>query len=151
MILVMVVNFAMVVVLAYKSFYNKDSVISKNLLVLFGGNMAVYVMYYILNKYYHAIRDKNYNETITWLCWMYIILCIICLGVGFKYFTASQKDKSKSPSMSRNLNEECTIWFFDNHDIWHFASAFGIFFAFMALLTMEDNNTMVPWNEIPVF
>ena len=150
-IFLMIANVVLTIVFACRSFYNKDSVISKNLLALFGGNMAIYVMYYILNKYYHAIRDKNYNETINGLCWMYITLCIICLGVGFSYFTASQKDKSKSPSMSRNLNEECTMWFFDNHDIWHFASAFGIFFAFMALLTMEDNNTTVPWNEIPVF
>ena len=37
-----------------------------------------------------------------------------------------------TPAESREFNKECTLLdFFDNHDIWHFLSAFGMFFAFM--------------------
>ena len=151
MIVILSSNVAAVVYLAIRAFNNKDSVISKTLLVLFALNMASYVLYYLLNKYYHVVKNKKYTESLSWRCWMYMVLCLINLGIGFYFFTTNQKDKTLSPSMSRNLNQECTIWLFDNHDIWHFASAFGIFFAFMALLTMEDNNTSVEWTKIPVF
>ena len=151
MMLVMIANIALVIGFAHRSLQNNDSVVSNKLLALFGANMATYVMYYMMNKYVQVIRHKKYNESLTWKCWMYLALSISSFLIGFSYFTDSQKDKLNSPAMSRNLNQECTMWFFDHHDIWHFASAFGLFFGFMFLLTMEDNNTSVPWKDIPVF
>ena len=38
-----------------------------------------------------------------------------------------------------------------SHDVWHFASAQGLLFTMMGLLTLEDNNTSTPWEDIPVF
>ena len=40
----------------------------------------------------------------------------------------------------RKLNRECFFLnFFDKHDIWHFLSGAGLFFAFMSILTIDDN------------
>ena len=37
-----------------------------------------------------------------------------------------------TPAESRELNKECTLLgFYDNHDIWHFLSAVGMFLAFL--------------------
>ena len=50
------------------------------------------------------------------------------------------------------MNELCQYMdFFDNHDMWHFFSAAGLFFLFMFILTIEDYNKEKPRNRIPVF
>ena len=37
-----------------------------------------------------------------------------------------------TPAESRELNKECALLgFYDNHDIWHFLSAVGMFLAFL--------------------
>ena len=42
-----------------------------------------------------------------------------------------------TPAESRELNKECTLLgFYDNHDIWHFLSAVGMFFAFLVSLVI---------------
>ena len=44
-----------------------------------------------------------------------------------------------SPAESRELNKECALLgFYDNHDIWHFLTAFGLFFSF--LVSSYHNN-----------
>ncbi len=48
-------------------------------------------------------------------------------------------------------NMPCKFLFFDNHDIWHFASAVGLFFNFLMVLTLEDDNINTPWEQIKVF
>ena len=52
----------------------------------------------------------------------------------------------------RNLNEVCEFLnFFDNHDMWHFISATGLFTAFIFLLTIDDDLLDTPWDSINVF
>ena len=129
-----------------------DSIVSNYLLFIFGVNTAGYATYYAIMKCYYVYGLKRPSESISWTCWIYIILCVIFGAIGLTFFIFYQEKSTEvSPSESRHLNHECAFWFFDKHDIWHFASAFGILFAFMALLTLEDNNTRTPWNEIPVF
>ena len=41
--------------------------------------------------------------------------------------------------------------FYDNHDLWHYFSAAGIFMAFLALLTIDDDILFVPRDKIDVF
>ena len=42
-----------------------------------------------------------------------------------------------TPAESRELNKECTLLgFYDNHDIWHFLSAVGMFFSFLVSLVI---------------
>ena len=54
-------------------------------------------------------------------------------------------------SFHRNLNAECIVLIFDNHDLWHFFSAVGLFFMFLMVLTIEDHNMETSWNDIRVF
>ena len=94
---------------------------------------------------------RCHGESINSRCVVYFILAMVLSLVGAVYFIKELKSTSKSPAQSRNLNAACEFLFFDNHDIWHFASAGGLFFMFMALLTLEDNNSETPWEEITVF
>ena len=136
----------------YKMSYAKDSIVSNYLLVVFGINMVGYGINYAIMKCYHVFKMKHSAESITFTCWVYITLTIIFMVVGMVFFKLYQEKTTLiSPSESRHLNAECTFWFFDKHDIWHFCSAFGLLFTFMTLLTMEDNNTSTPWDKIPVF
>lgn len=42
--------------------------------------------------------------------------------------------------ISRKLNRECLFLnFFDKHDIWHFLGGAGLFFAFLFILTIDDD------------
>ena len=131
----------------------KGSPVSHILLLVFGINMILYVLYYILMKlYYSCWCMKNLKtESISMRCWTYIVLATFLLLFGLYFFQAKQRTTTVSPSQSRNMNEECYLMIFDHHDIWHFLSASGIFFTMMAVLTIEDNNTSMPWNQIHVF
>ena len=57
-----------------------------------------------------------------------------------------------SAAESREKNENCLFLnFYDHHDIWHFVSAFALFFSFCILLTLDDDLTQVPRHKISVF
>ena len=128
-----------------------NSEVANYLLFIFGANMVGYAVYYSIMKYYYIRKTKLPSEAISWTCWTYIILTICCAITGAYFFTSKEKKTSLSPARSRHINGECMFLFFDKHDIWHFTSAFGLLFAFMALLTLEDNNTGTSWEKIPVF
>jgi hypothetical protein len=52
---------------------------------------------------------------------------------------------------TRNKNADCIIGIFDEHDLWHLTSAFTMFFVFMFLLTLEDDNIFTPRDQLPIF
>ena len=146
------VNFFVAVFCLYRMSKATNSIVSNYLLMMFGVNMFGYGVNYAVMKCYYATRPNGQREKISLTCWVYIILTLVFTVSGLIFFKGYQeKDTIISPSESRHLNAECTLWFFDKHDIWHFASAFGLLFMFMTLLTLEDNNTSTPWEEIPVF
>lgn len=59
---------------------------------------------------------------------------------------------AETPARSREFNKPCVLFkFFDNHDIWHFLSAFAMFFSFMVLLTLDDDLVEVHRSQIFVF
>ena len=61
--------------------------------------------------------------------------------LGACYFFAKElKTSAGTPAESRNKNADCALLIFDNHDIWHFLSAAGLYQHFMFLLTLEDYN-----------
>ena len=151
-VIVLIINVSLAIGFMHRSVWVlKDSVISKYLLVIFGINMGLYVVYYILMKYYYVIVFKKEQESLTWICWIYFCLSLTFTVWGHSFFKDMERDSRISPAKSRGLNQECTFWFFDKHDLWHFTSSAGLFFTFMTVLTMEDNNTDQPWDDIPVF
>ena len=52
----------------------------------------------------------------------------------------------------RDMNRECVLLnFFDGHDIWHFMGGAGVFFAFLFILTLDDDVKGKKRNTINVF
>ena len=150
--LVLITNFMLAGFFIYEMYIENELVVSTYLLIIFGVNTAGYFTYYFTMKYYHRIKFGKSTEAITLTSWIYICMAILFGIIGMMFLIGHQEKATKlSPSESRHLNAECTFSFFDKHDIWHFISAFSVLFTFMALLTLEDNNTSTPWNEISVF
>lgn len=146
------VNILVAIFFLYKMALADDSVVSNYLMLVFGVNMFGYMIYYMIMKCYYVVKRENSAESLTFTCWVYILLTAIFLIVSMYYFKGHQeKTTNISPSESRHLNDVCTVWFFDKHDIWHFFGAFGLLFLFMSILTLEDNNTSTLWTKIPVF
>ena len=85
------------------------------------------------------------------LSWFYLTAAVAFLFLGCYFFAAELKSSARSPAASRDLNAECALLIFDNHDLWHFFSATGLFFIFMMVLTIEDNNAETSWDKIRVF
>ena len=126
--------------------------VSRYLLIILSINLAIYGLFYAAMKLkLSLLGDKKKEERINWRSVLYCILGIVLTLVGVSFFALELKSTAKTPSLSRNLNKECALMFFDNHDLWHFASALGLFLIFMAVLTLEDNNCDTPWKEIRVF
>ena len=125
--------------------------VSDNLLVMLGANEFLYILYYISTKCYHALALKNSSEALTLKFWVYFLLSFSCFGLAFYFYAYQENSSSLAPAESRHLNSPCILWFFDQHDVWHALSSLGIFWQFMAMMIMEDNNVSTPWNEIPVF
>ena len=146
-----VLNLSLACYFAYNMTTTHQAKVSNRILLILSINTMVYVLYYIIMKNYYAVYFKRTNECLTWTCWMYIILCLMTIYPAL-YFYFDRKDQTRiSPSESRHLNGECILGIFDSHDMWHFLTSSGVLFAFMALLTIEDNNTSTPWNQIYVF
>ena len=91
-------------------------------------------------KYYYIKKDNtNFISTILFIS-----------GIGF--YANRSANRNLTPAESRNWNSDCNFMdFYDNHDIWHFFSAAGIFMAFMALLNVDDDILFVPRDKIDIF
>ena len=76
------------------------------------------------------------EEAINLRCLAYFVLASGLMLTGVYYFINEVKNTFMSPAESRQLNMPCAFLFFDNHSLWHFASAGGLLFTFMALLTL---------------
>ena len=144
---VIVVNIIMALFFIVK----RNPGVSKYLLVILMANMILYVTYYCTMKCYYCYIHKRKKERINPTCLIYFFISGFFMGLGMFFFLHSLKDSALTPAQSRDLNSECAILFFDNHDIWHFASAAGLFFNFMMILTLEDDNLETPWEQLDVF
>ena len=125
--------------------------ISRYLLVILIFNMGIYVAYYMGMKCYLRYYEKIEEESISVLCWFYLICAVVFLFLGCIFFALELKSSALSPAASRDLNGECALLIFDNHDLWHFFGATGLFFIFMMVLTIEDKNMKTSWDHIRVF
>merc|ERR1711974_336319 len=82
----------------------------------------------------------------------FAILSIIFGIMGLSFYIRRSANRNLSPAESRMFNSECVFMdFYDNHDLWHYFSAAGIFMAFLALLTIDDDILFVPRDKIDVF
>lgn len=83
---------------------------------------------------------------------VFAIFAVVIGAFAAKFYLNRSANRNYSPAESRNLNEDCEYMdFFDNHDMWHFASSAAIFLAFLALLTVDDDYLTVPRGDIEVY
>jgi hypothetical protein len=148
-ILIVLVNIAVAMFIAWK----RKAGVSRYLLVIMMVNMNLYIMYYVGHKLYYRLRPSEWlkSEGFRRITVLYIVLSMaFMLGAGY-FFTKELKSSSGTAAESRNLNDICYMMIFDNHDMWHFFSAAGLFFLFMFILTIEDLNKERPRHQILVF
>jgi hypothetical protein len=127
---------------------------------------ATYLLYTLIANvlascfYYIAIMKPLHGEFKNWT-WVqpafYFAASGILGTIAIQYFLNALTAWEVSPSASRAVNAECAqSWFgffpfYDNHDIWHFFSAGGLFCAFMGLLIVDDDLLTRAQNKIPIF
>ncbi|XP_046145976.1 SID1 transmembrane family member 1-like isoform X1 [Osmia bicornis bicornis] len=115
------------------------------LLAILMSNLILYTIFYIVMK----ICNK---ERILLQPLIFIILSMVFWAAAYYFFISKTISWALTPAQSRNYNRPCKLLnFFDNHDIWHFLSAFAMFFSFMVLLTLDDDLVDVHRSQIPVF
>ena len=156
-----------IVIAIYFGVMNKQGV-SRYTLGIMMVNMMLYIVYYISHKIYFRCRSGEMsgatnsttaNKEDEWMpsegfrkiTIIYFLLSVVSMGIAMYFFRAELKKSSDSPAESRNLNDYCALSIFDNHDVWHFCSAAGLFYLFMFILTLEDYNTARQRHLIPVF
>jgi len=161
----------------YTKLKNPKRSVTHIVLFILAGNLFLYICYYVFRKnkarlealcsaYFCSPGDDvdaikaRYSVAVGGRQ----IPCFVSAGSVFalasfllgalaaSFYTARSANRNYSPAESRELNEDCSYAdFFDNHDIWHFASASAIFTAFLALLTVDDDMLAVPREDIEVF
>ncbi|XP_078051216.1 SID1 transmembrane family member 1 [Augochlora pura] len=115
------------------------------LLAILMSNLILYTFFYIIMK-------KCHKERILLQPLVYLILSFVTWSAAMYFFINKTISWALTPAESRLYNQPCVLLnFFDNHDIWHFLSAFAMFFSFMVLLTLDDDLLDVHRSQIPVF
>jgi len=77
---------------------------------------------------------------------------VIILILGLVSFTHGVTDKTKSPELNRQQNQNCIVLnFFDYHDLWHFATSYGLGFLFLGLQFIDEDLIGVKRTDIKVF
>eukprot|EP00092_Neocalanus_flemingeri_P001570 GFUD01001673.1.p1 GENE.GFUD01001673.1~~GFUD01001673.1.p1 ORF type:complete len:783 (-),score=140.40 GFUD01001673.1:69-2417(-) len=143
---------------------SRDRTLSTPFILLFGGNMFIYVAYYMVRKIIECVKKQPNDEeevsicqpssSVLIRCFSYTLFVIsISLGMTAMYFYANKhQSRNMSPAESRERNQLCKFGeFFDNHDMWHFLSSTALFFAFLGLLTIDDDLLYVNRGGIKVF
>jgi hypothetical protein len=171
------INFCYASYCVYEKLKKPDKSVSHVVLFILGGNMVLYLAYYIWNSRLKACqnRTRSYEDkdgmTVERTdrdescscnvpcCKQFIhagsffaISAFFLFAIGLIFYIKRSANRNLSPAESKNLNAECTFLdFFDNHDLWHFFGAAGIFMAFCSLLTADDDLLNVDRKKIPVF
>ena len=102
------------------------------LLSILISNFSIYLIYYLINKMY-------YKEKISKCWWITMCLSIITIITSFVFFKNRVKNIDLSPNESNKLNKNCILFnYWDNHDIWHFLSSFGIFLLLELILNIDN-------------
>ena len=118
---------------------------SNYLLAIFFLNLALYGSYYCTMKLLHG-------ESLHYVPLIYASLGLLCFLPSLYFFTQKEKKTEISPAESREMNRECVFLnFFDGHDIWHFLGGAGVFFAFLFILTIDEDVKCKRRSDLYVF
>lgn len=143
-ILVTIINFASICMILSATF-SHAVIFTDWFLALFIMNMAIYFVYYIIQK-------VLYNEKIMWYIWILIFIDIVCIGFALIFYSRAISNKFLTHEESDALNVPCVLFnYFDYHDIWHFLSAIGLY-LFINIIYFVDNDLFnTPRSHIPIF
>ena len=127
-------------------------------------NLIIYLLYYLIRKKCCHTTESQYLQGQKWKIFKCEIPAFFSAGTFFTVLTLlsgllaiilyanRSANRNLSPAQSRDLNVECSfLGFYDNHDLWHYLGAAGIFFAFLALMTVDDDILYVPRDKIDIF
>ena len=129
-------------------YYALDAATALLIFMIF--NLVAYTAYYWLMK---IIYREICNRPFVALFPLLLALCsAVFFGLALLSFFHSVTNWQMSPSESRNINQDCVFLdFYDNHDVWHVLSGFGLFFNFLSITMIDDNISDIPKSNIRVF
>ncbi|XP_070549050.1 SID1 transmembrane family member 1-like [Ptychodera flava] len=121
---------------------------ASHLLFTFLTNTLWYTVYYIIMKCRSGERILPKSPRTI----VFLVLNAVWVPALY-FFVQGLAQWEKTPAESREGNRDCLLFdFYDDHDVWHFLSACGLFFTFMTLLTLDDDvDYNKPRDEIPAF
>ena len=95
------------------------------LLALIFINIFIVLNHYLFYKYKQGEKIGKKN--------IFFFISTICLMItSIYFFELPYTNKFLTPAESLALNRPCILFgYFDTHDVWHFLSAFGIFFMLL--------------------
>lgn len=113
-------------------------------------NFLSSLIYYIVTKLCYKECKRHTRKILRPI--IYLILSIVFFIGGGILYSRSVTNWLESPAGSRNNNQECILFdFFDTHDLWHFLSAFALFFAFLLLMTLDDDQELENRSSLHIF
>ncbi|KAM3955409.1 LOW QUALITY PROTEIN: SID1 transmembrane family member 1-like [Aphomia sociella] len=143
-VLLLLANLANWAVAAYGVAQHSRDFASHLLLVLMS-NLFLYTLFYIVMKLLH-------RESIRWYSWVFIAITYTVWFISSYFYLDQSTNWALTPAQSRRNNRVCSLLqLYDSHDIWHFLSSAAMFFSFNMYLTIDDNLSNVPRDEIMVF
>ncbi len=166
-VIVLAINLAvdaLVIVYEIKT-ESKSNNYSHAILLILVVNLLVYFIFYLLWKWHHMLCSRssprsdpkirlpltNVNFRIRYSSdtILYIVIIVILGTLAGMSYVKKSANRDLTPAESRELNQDCSVLdFYDNHDLWHFFSSAGVFVAFLAMLTVDDDILFVPRNQI---
>lgn len=88
-------------------------------------------MFFFYIKFYYS----EYNN---WQLALFPCYCFLWAAVvGFKalqYFKQTSYNSNDLPAVSRAKNQDCVMFNYDSHDLWHLLSAVSLFFVYLVSL-----------------
>ncbi|CAG9134341.1 unnamed protein product [Plutella xylostella] len=118
---------------------------ASHLLLVLMSNLFLYTLFYIVMKLLSG-------ERIRWYSWVFIALTYSTWFTSSYFYLDQSTNWALTPAESRRSNRQCSLLqLYDSHDIWHFLSSIAMFFSFIMYLTIDDNLSDTPRNDIMVF
>ncbi|XP_048488018.1 SID1 transmembrane family member 1 [Plutella xylostella] len=118
---------------------------ASHLLLVLMSNLFLYTLFYIVMKLLSG-------ERIRWYSWVFIALTYSTWFTSSYFYLDQSTNWALTPAESRRSNRQCSLLqLYDSHDIWHFLSSIAMFFSFIMYLTIDDNLSDMPRNDIMVF
>ncbi|CAF0756937.1 unnamed protein product [Adineta steineri] len=128
----------------YGAVYKPES-FPNHLLFVFLGNLALYLVYYIIMKAIHREHFTSFSIA-------FLLLSLMLWISSMYFFYHEVKSYEVKPAISRTYNQRCILLnTYDSHDIWHILSSFAMFFSFLSILTIDDGVRIIENDKLAAF